>query len=40
VVRPALPNFKSMRSTWYDKPAPDPASRWRENWPVSGWEEA
>jgi creatinine amidohydrolase len=40
VVRPALPGFKSMRSSWYDKPAPDPASRWRENWPVSGWEEA
>ena len=40
VVRPALPDFKSMRSSWSDKSAPDPASRWRENWPVPGREEA
>jgi creatinine amidohydrolase/Fe(II)-dependent formamide hydrolase-like protein len=38
VVRPALPRLKSMRSTWYDKAEPDASSRWRENWPVRGWE--
>jgi creatinine amidohydrolase/Fe(II)-dependent formamide hydrolase-like protein len=38
VVRPELPRFKSMRPTWYPKAAPDPASRWRENWPVRGWD--
>ena len=33
-VTPVLASFKSLRSTWYDKAAPDAASRWRENWPV------
>jgi creatinine amidohydrolase len=33
-VRPRLPGFKSLRSTWYEKEAPDPESRWRENWKV------
>lgn len=32
-VRPRLPAFKSLRSTWYAKEAPDPGSRWREVWP-------
>lgn len=31
-VRPRLPGFASMRSTWYEKEAPEPSSRWRENW--------
>jgi creatinine amidohydrolase len=31
-VRPRLASFKSLRSTWYEKEAPDPESRWRENW--------
>jgi creatinine amidohydrolase len=35
-VRPALANFRSMQPTWYEKEAPDPSSRWRENWPVKG----
>jgi creatinine amidohydrolase/Fe(II)-dependent formamide hydrolase-like protein len=34
-VQPALAAFKSLRATWYDKAAPDAASRWRENWPVN-----
>ena len=34
-VRPVLPGFKSLRSTWYPKAAPEPGSRWRENWPSS-----
>ncbi len=33
-VRPRLPGFKSLRSTWYEKEAPEPGSRWRENWKV------
>ena len=32
IVEPRLPGFKSLRSTWYEKAAPDPGSRWRENW--------
>lgn len=32
VVRPRLDGFASMKSTWYDKEAPDPDSRWRRNW--------
>lgn len=32
VVVPELPDFASMQPSWYDKPAPDPASRWRANW--------
>lgn len=32
VIKPRLKDFKSMQSTWYEKEAPDPASRWRENW--------
>lgn len=39
-VVPELAGWKSMRSTWYPKPAPDAASRWRENWPVRGWQRA
>lgn len=35
-VRPALAGFKSMQSSWYEKEAPDPGSRWRENWRVRG----
>jgi hypothetical protein len=35
-VQPALPSFKSMQESWYDKPAPDPGSRWRENWRTRG----
>jgi hypothetical protein len=31
-VEPRLPDFASMRTSWYDKPEPDPGSRWRENW--------
>jgi len=31
-VHPRLPGFASMQSTWYDKEAPEPSSRWRENW--------
>jgi creatinine amidohydrolase len=31
-VHPRLPDFKSLRSTWYEKAAPDAGSRWRENW--------
>lgn len=33
-VRPRLPDFKSMQSSWYDKEKPSDSSRWRENWPV------
>jgi creatinine amidohydrolase len=33
-VRPVLPDFKSLRATWYAKEAPDRGSRWRENWPL------
>jgi creatinine amidohydrolase len=33
-VRPVLPDFKSLRATWYTKEAPDRGSRWRENWPL------
>jgi creatinine amidohydrolase len=33
-VRPRLPQFKSLRSTWYRKEAPEAVSRWRENWGV------
>ncbi len=32
VVEPRLPDFKSLRRTWYDKAAPEAGSRWRENW--------
>lgn len=32
-VEPRLPGFKSLRSTWYAKEAPEEGSRWRENWP-------
>ena len=32
VVEPHLPDFKSLRSTWYEKAEPDEGSRWRENW--------
>jgi creatinine amidohydrolase len=35
-VRPALADFKSMQTTWYEKDAPDADSRWRENWRVRG----
>lgn len=35
-VRPRLPGFKCMPASWYDKPAPDPGSRWRENWSTRG----
>ncbi|HEV7783697.1 MAG TPA: creatininase family protein [Thermoanaerobaculia bacterium] len=35
-VRPALADFKSMQPTWYEKEAPEPNSRWRENWLVRG----
>ena len=35
-VRPALADFASMQPSWYEKRAPDAASRWRENWPVRG----
>ncbi len=35
-VRPALADFRSMQPSWYEKAAPDAASRWRENWPVRG----
>jgi len=35
-VKPALASFKSMQPTWYEKPAPDPGSRWRENWHTRG----
>jgi creatinine amidohydrolase len=35
-VRPALPGFKSMQASWYEKKAPDPGSRWRENWSARG----
>lgn len=31
-IEPRLASFKSMRSSWYDKPAPEEGSRWRENW--------
>jgi len=31
-VRPCLPDFKSLRATWYEKKSPDAASRWMENW--------
>jgi creatinine amidohydrolase len=31
-VRPRLPAFASMQSTWYEREAPSPTSRWRENW--------
>ena len=34
VVKPRLADLASMQSTWYDKEAPDPDSRWYENWPV------
>lgn len=33
-MRPRLPELASMQPTWYDKPAPDPGSRWRANWRV------
>jgi hypothetical protein len=33
-IAPRLASFKSMRTSWYAKPAPDEGSRWRENWPV------
>jgi creatinine amidohydrolase len=33
-VRPELAAFKSMQPTWYEKDAPAPGSRWRENWRV------
>ena len=33
-VRPVLPDFKSLRATWYAKEAPDRGSRWFENWPL------
>lgn len=36
-MRPRLPALASMRPSWYDKPAPDPGSRWRANWRVSRW---
>lgn len=32
-VRPRLSDFKSLRSSWYEKKEPDAESRWRENWP-------
>ncbi len=35
-VRPALADFKSMQTTWYEKDSPDAGSRWRENWRVRG----
>ena len=35
VVRPVLPGFKSLRSTWYAKEAPERGSRWFENWEPS-----
>src|SRR5579863_4751156 len=35
-VKPELASFHSMQPTWYAKPAPDPGSRWRENWPTRG----
>ncbi|RMH15181.1 MAG: hypothetical protein D6696_21410 [Acidobacteria bacterium] len=31
-VKPRLRHFASMQASWYDKPAPDPASRWYANW--------
>jgi creatinine amidohydrolase/Fe(II)-dependent formamide hydrolase-like protein len=31
-MQPLLPAFRSMRRSWYAKAAPDPGSRWRENW--------
>lgn len=34
-VQPVLKDFKSLRSTWYSKAAPDEGSRWRENWGVA-----
>jgi creatinine amidohydrolase/Fe(II)-dependent formamide hydrolase-like protein len=33
-VRPRLPGFQSLRTTWYEKDRPDAGSRWRENWDV------
>jgi hypothetical protein len=33
-IEPRLASFKSMNPSWYEKPAPDEGSRWRENWPV------
>lgn len=35
-VRPRLAGFESMQASWYEKPAPDPGSRWRENWSARG----
>ena len=35
-IAPRLASFKSMRTSWYEKPAPDAGSRWRENWPFQG----
>ncbi len=32
VMQPRLPELASMQRTWYAKQAPDPGSRWRENW--------
>jgi len=29
---PVLKDFKSLRSTWYEKEAPEAGSRWFENW--------
>ncbi len=37
VAKPRLADLASMQSTWYDKEAPDPKSRWRENWPVKAF---
>jgi creatinine amidohydrolase/Fe(II)-dependent formamide hydrolase-like protein len=33
-VRPRLPGFQSLRSTWYEKDRPEAGSRWLENWSV------
>ena len=37
-VVPRLSDFKSLRSTWYEKTAPDVESRWRESWEVPGFD--
>jgi hypothetical protein len=31
-MAPRLGELSSMRTTWYDKSAPDTGSRWRRNW--------
>lgn len=31
-MEPRLGELESMRTTWYDKEAPDPGSRWYANW--------